>query len=105
MLKPITRRYHDMSVYKYFQFEFYCDRCGSNWTSEKYPFSLAEDKPKTLSEKETRYIIWKVEHDNAYERANVEAVLHFNKCLECGMRVCDMCYSELDNNCLDCDKK
>lgn len=103
MLPAITKKYHDASTYDYFMFVFYCDICGEPWTSEKYPFSLANDKPRTIKEQKVRDIIWMSEHNSAYERANTEAILRFNKCTRCGKRVCDSCFSEIGDTCIDCD--
>lgn len=105
MLPSVTRQYHDKSTQEYFQFAFYCDRCGSVWTSETYPFSLGKDKPKTVAEKEARNILWKTEHDFAYERANIDALFQFSKCSKCKRRVCDKCFSELGDTCIDCEIK
>lgn len=104
MLSSITRRYRDKSTIEYFQFEFYCDKCGDLWTSEQYPFSLANDKQKSNREQKVRDLIWVAEHNAAYERANTEAILHFNKCSVCGKRVCDKCFSEFGDTCADCNK-
>lgn len=105
MLQAITKKYHDKSTYKYFGFEFYCDSCNVVWSSEEYSFSLKDDPPRDFEEKVARDIIWKQEHDFAYERANIECILHFNKCKQCGRRVCDNCYSELGETCKECELK
>lgn len=104
MLPSITKKIHDRSTYEYFKFIFYCDKCGSAWESENYPFSLASDEPITQAEKQARVIMWKAEHDAAYERANTEAIFHFNKCSECNARVCDECYAENNDMCNECNE-
>lgn len=104
MLPSITKRYNDHSTYRFFQFSFYCDECGSVWTSEQYPYSLRDSLPSGPGEEYAHNIIWKAEHDTAYERANTEALFHFNLCTECGKRVCDNCFSEFNSVCRKCSK-
>lgn len=102
MLPPITKKYFDYSTPKYFSFAFLCDSCASPWESEKYPFSLRDAPPQNASEEAAREILWKAEHDAAYERANNEAAFHFNGCPNCGRRVCDDCFSVFDDICARC---
>ncbi len=107
MLKTITKKIIDRSTDEFFKFEFHCDRCGAEWVSEKYNFE--EGFPDELSEGEKRAkdIMWKVEHDTALERANLEARLRFNQCNSCGRIICDECLSvyEEEDLCVDCAKK
>lgn len=72
--------------------------------SEQYPFSLRGSATRDEGENIAHKILWKAEHDAAYERANTEALFHFNKCPKCGRRVCDKCFSEFESNCLKCLK-
>ncbi len=102
MLPPLTRQYHDRSTDGYFAFTFFCDSCGAPWHSEEYPFSLRDDPPRSETEKTARELIWKAEHDAAYERANNEAIFHFNKCPRCAKRICDNCFSPFEDVCTDC---
>ena len=104
MLPPVTKKYDDHSTDVYFQFGFHCDECGALWTSEQYPFSLRDSPSASLGERRAHEILWKAEHDAAYERANTEALFHFSKCPRCGKRLCDKCFSEFGEMCLSCEK-
>lgn len=104
MLSSLTKKYIDLSTPTYFLFRFVCDCCGDTWESDKYPFSQQDTVPKTEDERYVRELIWRSEHDAAYERANNEAIFHFNKCPRCGKRVCDDCYLITDDLCTDCAK-
>jgi hypothetical protein len=37
-------------------------------------------------------MLWANERRIAFEQANLEALMHFNLCPDCGKRVCDDCY-------------
>lgn len=105
MLPPITKKYCDHSTPKYFKFSFLCDECGVPWESEAYSFSLSGSTPANEDEKSAWDIMWKVEHDAAYERANNEAAFHFSECPKCKRRVCDDCYFVSDDLCTECGKE
>lgn len=92
MLKSVTKRFHDQSTDTAFRFVFYCDLCGKAWESDAYPFDDPFAGNAEGGEKRARDILWRTEHDAAYERANLEARLHFNRCERCGKNVCDDCY-------------
>lgn len=102
MLPAVTKKYDDRSTDRFFQFVFHCDECGEAWESEHYPFSMRDAPAKCKGEKNAHVILWKSEHDAAYERANTDALMHFNKCPKCGKRVCDDCFSELEVSCSNC---
>lgn len=104
MLPPVTEKYEDRSTDAFFQFAFFCAECGAVWKSERYPFSLNDSPPKSMGEKKAHEIMWKAEHDAAYERANTGAIFHFNKCPSCGKAVCDRCFSEFEDVCIQCEK-
>ena len=104
MLKPITQKFKDLSTSDYFMFAFYCDRCGKEWQSEKYELDIKGfDIPM---DELIRSMIWNRQHNEAYERANCEAIVRFNRCPVCGCRICDDCLytTELDEEekCIDC---
>ncbi len=103
MLHSVTKRCDDLSTDRCFCFVFYCDICGAEWKSEQYLFSMRDNLAASEGEKEARVILWKAEHDCAYERANIEAIFNFNKCHGCGKRVCDDCFCELQAYCLSCE--
>ena len=104
MLKTITKNFTDRSTDRFFQFSFYCDRCGKKWTSEQYPFVHGFSKELTDDERKAKEILWRIDHDAAFERANLEARLRFNSCKACGAIVCDECFAmeEEDDLCVDC---
>lgn len=84
MLDPITRQMADNSTDTQFSFSFYCDICGHVWSS--IPLSFSGDKGAEKSGS------WKSEHEAAYERANREAMMYFNRCPVCKHWVCDDCF-------------
>lgn len=93
MLKSVTKNYKDKSTMERFEFVFHCDCCGYELSTTVYQY---EDRfPKKLfmsnSEREARQIMYAVEHEKAYERANNEAMNRLNKCTICGEMVCDSC--------------
>lgn len=91
MLEPITKRMTDESDSNGYRFTFYCDICGSPWHSIRYSGGRA------ASERESERIA-------AYERANREAMMHFNRCPVCKRMVCDACFHILDEQdiCKEC---
>lgn len=93
MLDPITKKMTDNSNEKQFSFSFHCDVCQHPWHSVPMGFSgekqeVGEDTGKDLR----RTPLWEKEHEAAYERANREAMLHFNRCPVCKRWVCDECF-------------
>jgi hypothetical protein len=94
MNKPITKRTTDYSGTESFSFGFSCDCCGKEWRSPAVSF---ETGGFTAVEYEgTRQMIWEQEHKTAFDQANLEAHLHFNRCPICGKWVCDDCISMKD---------
>ena len=90
MSSPLTRKSADHSDLKKFAFSFFCDRCGREWKSLVMPF---ESGGFTLIENEdARRLIWEQEHKAAFEQANLEAHLYFNRCKKCEKNVCDDCF-------------
>ena len=104
MLKTITKLFRDRSTDRFFQFSFYCDSCGKEWTSEEYPFVHGFSDKLTEDERRAKEILWRSDHDAAFERANLEARLRLNACKSCGSVVCDECFAmeEEDDLCVDC---
>lgn len=45
---------------------------------------------------------WQKEHENAFERAQNDAMQHFHRCHACNRWVCDTCYNEDEGLCTDC---
>ncbi len=104
MLKAITNKIRDKSTDRFFKFSFYCDRCEKEWTSEEYPFVHSFSDELTDDEQRAKEILWRIDHDVALERANLEARLQFNYCKTCGGIVCDECFAmeEDEDLCQDC---
>jgi hypothetical protein len=90
LLKAITEKFTDHSTTDSFAFSFHCDCCGRAWRSAALAFSH-EGFALPMDEK-VRAMLWTEQHKNAYERANCEAISHFNHCPECGRWVCDDCF-------------
>jgi len=104
MLEPITRKYEDGSTLEKFSFTFFCDTCGKAVKTITYPYS-PPFKAKfflTGSERRARELIWQSDHGSAYDRANKEVLLSFNRCSVCGSRVCDDCFCEEEGVCREC---
>ena len=93
MLAPVTRQYKDLSTPERFQFVLYCDCCGKEWKSDVYVFNMKGfDLP--IDEK-IRSMLWNQQHEEAYERANCEAGVRYNRCPVCGCRICDDCFEHM----------
>lgn len=107
MLEPVTRKYTDESTMERFGFTFYCDRCGKAVKSVEYPYRPPFRAKLFLSasERQARELIWQKDHDAAYERANKDVLLSFNRCPQCGDRVCDECFSDEGSSCKQCEAK
>lgn len=45
---------------------------------------------------------WQKEHEQAFERAQNEAMQHFHRCHSCHSWVCDACYNEDEQLCTEC---
>ncbi|MDR0875403.1 MAG: hypothetical protein LBN12_04255 [Clostridiales Family XIII bacterium] len=80
----------DCSEEDIFCFAFYCDRCGLEWRSAPVPFSRGGFSE--VKDDEVLALLWADEHRAAFERANREAMFHFNHCCVCGQWVCDPCF-------------
>ena len=98
-----VRNYSDLSTNKGFQFEFYCDRCGSGFRTRFKPsvtgtvtgvldaagsllggiFSSAAD----VSER-VRSASWERAHDEAFAAATEELRPDFVQCPRCSSWVC-----------------
>lgn len=96
MLNPITKQMTDNSTEAEFSFSFYCDICGHVWNSIPVSFSC--------NEKDGKSELWTNEHEAAYERANREAMMYFNRCPVCKRWVCDDCFLIHDDGyiCTEC---
>ena len=102
MLRALTHCYTDESNNQQFIFSFYCDICGKSWKSAPLPFSMHNHTCQMLSSRKIKNLMWQCEHHAAYERANNEAIFHFNRCPVCQRWMCDDCYEELETICVKC---
>jgi len=101
MLPSFTQKYEDHSTQRVFSFTFYCDCCGYGWTSPPLPY-----KPSPLERCDPVHpsLRWKQAHREAFERANREGILHFNRCGSCHCWVCDQDYDVETGMCPQCRK-
>ncbi len=102
VLQRITKKCRDRSTERFFKFSFYCDACGKEWISESYHFEHAFPSEMSEGEKQAREIMWRTDHDAAFERANLEARLRLSRCSRCGRCVCDECFSLEEDLCTHC---
>ena len=93
MLAPVTRQFKDLSTRDSFRFAFYCDHCGEEWLSDLYAFSTIGFEPPV--DEEIRTMLWNQQHGDAYERANREACVRFNRHLVNGGWLCDECFASV----------
>lgn len=104
MLQAFTKKFTDHSTSEEFSFTFYCDLCETPWKS--VPIKFSHGKRNSLLRRifGIKSSLWKEEHKDAFERANREAMLHFNRCTICKRWVCDNDFLEEDNICSECSK-
>lgn len=105
MLQAFTKKCTDESTAEEFIFTFYCDLCDKPWKSVPIPFSQSKQKDFLRSFFGIKFSLWKGEHKDAFERANREAMFHFNRCIDCKSWVCDSDFSEEESKCLKCSGK
>ena len=115
-LIQFVRNHNDHSTDNGFQFEFFCDRCGSGY---KTPFQasatgLLSNALSTASSlfgalsgaaevgERVRSATWEKAHDAAFAKAVEEARPHFKQCRRCSNWVDDNCWNEERGLCLDC---
>ena len=98
-----TRNYSDLSTNKGFQFEFYCDRCGSGYRTRFKP-SVSGTLPEVLDTagslfggifnsaanvgERMRSATWEKAHDEAFMEAMRELKPDFIQCPRCSSWVC-----------------
>jgi hypothetical protein len=105
MSRPLTKRTIDRSDSSSFSFSFLCDRCSKKWESQTVPFNNGGFT--VIENDEGRKLLWADKHRTAFNEANLEARLHFNRCSECGSWVCEDCLAPDTGkpgfNCKDCE--
>lgn len=113
-----VRNYSDLSTNKGFQFEFYCDRCGSGYRTRFKPsvtgtvvgvldaagslfggiFNSAADVGERV-----RSAAWEKAHDEAFEAASEELRPDFIQCPRCSSWVCRSgCWNTKKGLCKEC---
>jgi hypothetical protein len=113
-----TKNYTDLSTEQGFQFEFYCDRCGSGYRTKFKPSVLGSvtgamdtassllggifGKAADLSER-ARSASWEKEHDQAFVAAMQELRPDFVQCPRCQSWVCRKnCWNNQKGLCKQC---
>jgi membrane protease subunit (stomatin/prohibitin family) len=113
-----TRNYSDQSTNQGFQFEFYCDRCGTGYRTRFQPSALgtvssALDAASSffggflgqvadLGER-ARSATWEKAHDEAFEKAMQELKPDFVQCPRCSSWVCrKSCWNNTKGLCKEC---
>ena len=113
-----TRNYTDQSTNKGFQFEFYCDRCGTGHRTRFQAFGLGTvsgameaanslfggvlGRAADLTER-ARSSAWEKAHDNAFEAAMEELRPDFVQCPRCSSWVCrKSCWNAPRGLCKNC---
>lgn len=113
-----VRNYTDLSTDKGYQFEFYCDRCGTGYrtrfkTSATGTVSQAVDVVNSfiggifqrVSDVTDRVhsAAWEKSHDAAFEEAVKQIENDFIQCPRCQSWVCkDKCWNKSKGLCKDC---
>ena len=113
-----TRNYSDLSTDQGFQFEFYCDRCGSGFRTRFQPFALgtisnALDAASSLFGgvfgqaadlgERARSATWEKAHDEAFTKAMEELKPDFVQCPRCSSWVCrKSCWNVKKGLCKNC---
>ena len=131
-LQPFTDNFSDNSTEAGFQFTFNCHICGEGYqtkfiSSKSYNTGRAaktigglfgaaaqmlgkynvgygvERATDVLGEKFGEMSPqWRKEHDSTFELAQTEAKAHFHRCPKCTNWVCENCWNEQENLCVEC---
>jgi hypothetical protein len=113
-----TKNYSDESTDRGFQFEFYCDRCGTGYRTQFKPFVLgtvsgALDAANSLFGgifgqaadlgERARSAAWEKAHDDAFIKASEELKPDFVQCPRCSTWVCrKSCWNTSRGLCKEC---
>lgn len=131
-LIPFTDNFEDNSTEAGFQFTFFCDKCREGYKTEFEKSKTASkggliegigDAASALGRMTGEYNIghgvdrgtdvlgdrysemsaaWQTEHQEAFERAQNQMKGRFNRCPKCTKWVCDNCWNEEVELCIDC---
>ncbi len=113
-----VRNYSDLSTGQGFQFEFFCDRCGTGHRT-RFQQSMTSAVSGILDTASglfggifgsaarvgdrVRDAAWEKAHDGAFEKAVEEVTPEFIQCPHCNAWVCrDRCWSEKKGLCKNC---
>jgi hypothetical protein len=113
-----TRNYSDLSTNQGFQFEFYCDRCGTGYRTRFQPSALGTvssvldaagnlfggvfGQAADLGER-ARSATWEKAHDEAFIGAMEELKPDFIQCPRCSGWVCrKSCWNKQKGLCKEC---
>jgi membrane protease subunit (stomatin/prohibitin family) len=113
-----TKNYSDLSTDQGFQFEFYCDRCGSGFRTSFQPSAIGTvtgaldaanslfggilGRAADLSER-ARSATWEKAHDEAFSKAMQELKPDFIQCPRCSSWVCrKSCWNTKKGLCKEC---
>jgi len=113
-----TRNYSDLSTNQGFQFEFYCDRCGTGYRTRFAPSALGTvtsaldaagglfggvfGRAADLGER-ARSATWEKAHDEAFVNAMQELKPDFIQCPRCSSWVCrSSCWNAKKGLCKEC---
>ncbi len=113
-----TRNYSDLSTGEGFQFEFYCNRCGSGYRTEFDGFATAKvagglnalsgllggrlGRAAVLGE-QVRSASWERAHDKAFVTATERLRPQFVQCPRCSSWVCrTACWNDAKGLCKGC---
>ena len=113
-----TRNYSDLSTNKGFQFEFFCDRCGTGYRTPFKPSALGTltsaldaasslfggvfGRAADLGER-ARSAAWEQAHDSAFSEAMDDLKPDFVQCSRCSSWVCrKSCWNDDKGLCKQC---
>jgi uncharacterized OB-fold protein len=116
-LIKFTRNYNDHSTDSGFQFEFFCDRCGSGYQST-FQGSASNTMTNVLDVASGLFggllgnvadaghrvhsTAWEKQHDQEFQKAVEEVKLLFKHCKRCAKWVDEGCWNPARGLCLEC---
>ncbi|MCL5960719.1 MAG: zinc ribbon domain-containing protein [Chloroflexi bacterium] len=120
-LISFTRNHSDQSSDQGFQFEFYCDHCGSGYRSSfrRSVTGTANEaigavgdifgglfggRAESVSGR-VHNAVWYRERDKAFQDAQNEVMRFFTRCPRCTSHVCESCWNEEAQLCISCAPK
>jgi hypothetical protein len=113
-----TRNYSDLSTDQGFQFEFFCDRCGTGYRT-RFQASVMGNVTNALDAasgllggifgkaanlgEQARTATWEKAHDDAFTKAMKELSSDFSQCPRCSSWVCRKgCWNTQKGLCKEC---